>query len=231
MLSPTYHFHNLRVHANLYKMILQKLLKAVKATRLQNAGVQHQTCIWKPRVFPFYMGPRSSQPVGDYVVCPCKLAASRHWNVFAVAPCVWLVSSECPPGGKKNKFNHLSDRSVWHPVPQKVPAGCPSPCTQSSEPSLPIPQSIQMYLIYFANGSRSHLRISNHGRVCDGICASWHARLANAALRLIKDWSAVEEIISTYETALMHTYTCVHIIYDKLFLDSRSVSVKCQPPT
>ena len=71
----------------------------------------------------------------------------------------------------------------------------------------------------------------NHGRVCDGICASWHARLANAALRLIKDWSAVEEIISTYETALMHTYTCVHIIYDKLFLDSRSVSVKCQPPT
>ena len=36
---------NLRVHANLYKMILQKLLKAVKATRLQNAGVQHQTCI------------------------------------------------------------------------------------------------------------------------------------------------------------------------------------------
>ena len=57
------------------------------------------------------MGPRSSQPVGDYVVCPCKLAASRHWNVFAVAPCVWLVSSECPPGGKKtNLITYRIDR-------------------------------------------------------------------------------------------------------------------------
>jgi hypothetical protein len=43
------------------------------------------------------------------------------------------------------KSNRLSDRSVWHPFPQNVQAGCPSPYTQPSEPSLPIPQSIQKY--------------------------------------------------------------------------------------